>query len=64
VIPHPNVVWVGDPERGWGCVSVQDTMRSLGLYNQIFVDIVLCFNTILDEDIVSLAMIINVFSNM
>ena len=64
MISYPNVVWVGDPERSWGCVSVKDAMRCLGLHNQILVDIVLCFNTILNKDIVALAMVINVFSNV
>jgi hypothetical protein len=39
-------------------------MRSLGLYYKIFINVVLSLNTIFNKDIVTLAMIVDIFSNV
>ena len=59
-VADQNVIRVGQPEAGRGRVSVQERERGLSLDDQVVFDAVLCLDTILNEDSVSLGVIVNV----
>ena len=60
MISNENVVWICNPKRGWSGVSIEDTVRSFGLDNQIITNVVASLNTILDEDVVTLAVEVDI----
>jgi len=56
------IVWIRDPEACWSLVGIEQTPRSLCHRDEISGDIVVSFNTILDEDIVTHGIVNNIFS--
>ena len=51
------VVWICNPERSRCLVCIEQRPRSLSLHYQVSVDLVVSFDSILDEDVVSLHII-------
>ena len=60
MITNPDVVWVCHPEGSWSGVSIQDAVRSSHSNNEVVGHVVGCFDAILDEDVVALAVVIDV----
>jgi len=56
------IVWIGDPEAGWSLVGVEQTPGSLCHDDEISGDIIVSFNTILDENIVAHSIENNILS--
>jgi len=57
------IVGIGDPETGWGLICVQKTPRTLGHYNKVVVDLVVAFNSILNEHVVAHDVVDNVLED-
>ena len=50
MIPTNDVVWVGDPDAGWGLIGVQETPGASDVNDEIVLDQVLGLSGIFDED--------------
>ena len=60
MISNEDVVWVGEPEAGGSGVSVQEGEGRLSVDDKVVLNSILCLDTILDEDGVALAVVVNV----
>ena len=63
MIINKIVVWMSEPDTGWSLISVKKRPGSNCLHNQVVINVVLCLNSILNEDSVSLSIISNVIFN-
>lgn len=56
------VVWIGDPEGGWRLISIEQRPRPLRLHDQVPVYLVVSFDSVLDEDVVSFHVVDHIVS--
>jgi len=59
-VVSPDIVGVGDPETSGGLIGVQERFRGSGVDDEVVFDDVVGFNTIFNEDSVSLNPVSNV----
>ena len=60
VIADKDVVWVGDPEAGWGAVGVEQAERGFDRGNKVMLNSILGLDCILDEHSMSHSVVIHV----
>jgi len=53
VVSSEVVVWVCDPETGWSLISIEQAHGSLGHHDQVVVNLVVPFNSIFNENVMS-----------
>ena len=63
MVSNPDIVWICHPESSRSGVSVQDTVRCSHSDYEIICDIVVSLDTIFDEDVVALAVMVDVSLN-
>ena len=63
VISDQDVVRICQPEAGWGGVCIKERERGLSINYQVVFHSILRLCTILDEDCVALAIVVDVSDN-
>lgn len=58
-----DIVRVSDPERSWGGISIQETVRSSGEQSQVMFEEVMSLNGIFNEESMTLSVISHILSN-
>ena len=47
------VIWISNPDASWSLIGVEETPRPLGHHDQVSGDIVVSFNAVFDEYVVT-----------
>ena len=61
MVIHKVVVWVSDPEASRGLISVKKRPTTLSLHDKVTLNMVLLFNSIFNENDMTLNIISNIF---
>ena len=57
MVSYPKIVGIRDPESGWRRIGVQDAMRGLDRNDEVMLNQVASFHTVLNEDVVAHAVV-------
>jgi len=63
MIVNENITWMSDPEASRSLIGIQKTHRSHSLHDEVIFDVVVGFNSILNEDGMTLNFISNIVFN-
>jgi hypothetical protein len=63
MVADENVVLISDPEACWSGVSVEECPRCMHLNGNVVVIVIVCLNSILNEECVAHCIVSNVVHN-